>query len=126
MSLEQGTFYSGHRRELSATMNARPRPGVLVTFTGERNWVDLAEGQFATTILRALLNTQFNPFVSVANNIQYDSLSRIVGWQFRFRWILTPGNDIYVVSLSNWLDDGDRLRMLDRRAATKIVYTRRF
>jgi hypothetical protein len=42
------------------------------------------------------LNTQFGPFVSLANNVQYDSDSRVLGWQVRFRWILTPGNDIYV------------------------------
>ena len=74
----------------------------------------------------ALVHTQFGPFLSLANNLQYDSDSRVVGWQVRFRWIFTPGNDIYVVSLNNWLDEGDRYRVLDRNTATKIVFTRRF
>jgi len=104
----------------------RPRPGVLATLTAQQSDVELPESRFTTRILRALVNTQFGPFVSLANNLQYDSDSRLLGWQVRFRWILTPGNDIYFVSLNNWLDDGDRYRVLDRNTSTKIVLTRRF
>ena len=28
-----------------------------------------------------------------------------MGWQSRFRWIMRPGNDLYVVYTHNWLDD---------------------
>ena len=59
--------------------------------------VDLAEGRFATSLLRASADTQFNPWVSLSNNIQYDTVSRVLGWQTRFRWILRPGNDIFFV-----------------------------
>lgn len=121
-----GTFFSGHRREFGAGVNLRPRRGVLATFNSTFNRVELKEGQFSTKLFRAIVNTQFSPFVSVSNNIQYDSVSRVLGWQFRFRWILKPGNDIYVVWLNNWLDSGDRLTTLDRSAATKVVYTHRF
>ena len=64
--------------------------------------------------------------MSLANNLQYDSDSRVLGWQVRFRWILTPGNDIYFVTLNNWLDDGNRYRVLDRNTSTKLVFTQRF
>ena len=123
---ETGTFYSGHRRDLSASVTVRPRPGVLATLTAEKNRVELPGTRFTTTILRAVVNTQFGPFMSLANNVQYDSDSRMAGWQVRFRWILTPGNDIYFVTLNNWLDDGGRYRVLDRNTSTKLVLTRRF
>jgi hypothetical protein len=57
-----------------------------------------------------------------------DSQSAVLGWQSRFRWILTPGNDLYVVYTHNWLDDQvrNRLSTLDRRAASKVLYTYRF
>jgi hypothetical protein len=121
-----GTFYSGHRRDLAAGLNLRPRRGILATFSSSFNRVELPEGRFSTKILRAIINTQFSPFTSISNNLQYDSVSRVFGWQFRFRWILKPGNDIYFVWMNNWLDSGDRLTTLDRSAATKIVYTYRF
>ena len=121
-----GTFYSGHRRELSVGLNLRPWAGMLATLSGNFNRVELAEGNFSTRLLRAVVNTQFSPFVSISNNVQYDSISRVLGWRGRFRWILKPGNDIYVVLLNNWLDSGERLTTLDRSAATKIIYTYRF
>jgi uncharacterized protein DUF5916 len=125
-SAQAGTFYSGHRRDLSAGVTVRPRPGVLATLTAQKNHVELPDTRFTTTILRAIVNTQFGPFVSLANNLQYDSDSRVAGWQVRFRWILTPGNDLYFVTLNDWLEDGGRYRVLDRSTSTKLVLTRRF
>ena len=57
-----------------------------------------------------------------------DSVSAVLGWQSRFRWILKPGSDLYVVYTHNWKDDPslDRFSTLDRRAASKILYTYRF
>jgi hypothetical protein len=118
-----GSFYSGRRRDLSAGLNLRPRPGVLATFTSQFNRVELAEGSFSTKVLRTVVNTQFGPFISVSNNIQYDTVSRVLGWQARFRWIVKPGNDIYFVWLNNWLDTGSTFNTLDRNAAAKVSYT---
>ena len=66
--------------------------------------------------------------LALVNLVQYDSQSAVMGWQSRFRWILTPGNDLYIVYTHNWLDDGMRSRFvtLDRRAASKVLYTYRF
>jgi hypothetical protein len=125
-TVQTGTFYGGRRRDLSASVNLRPRPGVLATLAAQVNRVELPDSRFTTKIVRAIVNTQFGPFVSLANNMQYDSDSRVLGWQVRFRWILTPGNDIYAVTLHNWLNDGDGYRLFDRNTSTKLVFTRRF
>ncbi|MDP2320275.1 MAG: DUF5916 domain-containing protein [Acidobacteriota bacterium] len=127
--LEWGTFYSGDRLEASLGMGVRPRPGVTLNLSYEFNDVDLAEGSFQTKLYRMVADTQFSPFMYLVNNVQYDSVSRILGWQSRFRWIVTPGNDIFVVYTQNWLDPSDPafgFRTLDRRGATKAVYTKRF
>jgi hypothetical protein len=60
-----------------------------------------------------------------SNNIQYDSGSRVLGWQLRFRWITQPGNDIYFVWMTNWIDTEERLATLDRNGAIKLLYTYR-
>ena len=121
-----GTFFSGHRRDLRAGLNLRPLSGLLATLDARFSKLDLAEGSFSTTILRAIINTQFSPFISVANNIQYDSRSRVLGWQARFRWTLRPGNDMYLVWLNRSLDSDDQWMTLDRSLATKFIYTHRF
>jgi hypothetical protein len=62
----------------------------------------------------------------VTNNIQYDTVSGLLGWQSRLRWIVKPGDDLYFVWLNNWVDTDNRLAFLDRNAAAKMVYTYRF
>jgi hypothetical protein len=80
-----------------------------------------------TRLYRLDARTQFSPWISVANNIQYDSESRDIGWQMRFRWILKPGDDIYFVYTQNWRDDRTLgINVLDRRGAMKVVRTWRF
>jgi hypothetical protein len=123
-----GDFWNGDRRELNLDLTLRPRPGISVQLSGEFNDVNLPQGSFTTKLYRVDARTQFNPWISLSNNIQYDSESREVGWQLRFRWIQKPGNDIFFIWTHNWLDleTGGRLRTLDRRGVAKIVRTWRF
>jgi hypothetical protein len=122
-----GTFYTGHQRKLTANLSVRPHTGVLINVNNEWTRVELAQGNFSTSVLRLNANNQFSPWISVANNLQYDSVTRTLGWQFRSRWIVRPGNDIYFVYAQNWLENlaGPRTT-LDRKASTKILYTHRF
>lgn len=56
----------------------------------------------------------------------------MLGTFARFRWIVRPGSDLYLVYGRSMLDDPaslDRFRgfqTLDRRLATKLTYTHRF
>ena len=125
---EDGTFFTGDRRDFSLDIGIRPRAGVLINLENDWNRIELPEGDFSTRVHRLNVNTQFTPWIFAVNNIQYDSVSRVLGWQMRFRWILRPGNDLHFVYAQNWLDDpaGDGRLTLDRTAATKLVYTHRF
>lgn len=127
--VEWGNFLSGTRTEAAIGLGVRPRSGVTLNLSYEWNAVDLAEGSFKTRLYRFVGDTQFSPFMYLVNNVQFDSVSRVLGWQSRFRWIVTPGNDIFVVYTHNWLDSTDpssRFMTLDRRGAAKAVYTKRF
>ena len=125
---EIGTFYNGTRRRIALDLNLRLRPGVIIYTSAELNHVDLDEGSFTTRLYRVVPELQFSPWIAWVNNIQYDSQSAVVGWQSRLRWILRPGNDLYLVYTHNWLDDPlqNRIYTLDRRAASKFLYTHRF
>ena len=131
--VEFGDFFSGTRSQYTLEVGLRPRRGISLALEAERNVVDLAEGSFETDVLRASAATQFSPWTSLVNNLQYDSESRILGWQMRFRWIRRPGNDLYLVYTHNWqefdrLDEfrARRFLTLDHRLAMKAVYTLRF
>jgi hypothetical protein len=125
---EIGNFYDGTRRRTAINLNVRVRPGVIIYTSGEWNHVDLAQGSFNTRLYRVVPELQFSPWIAWVNNVQYDTQSSVIGWQSRFRWILKPGNDLYIVYTHNWADDPlqRRIYTLDRRAASKFLYTYQF
>ena len=54
----------------------------------------------------------------------YDSFTGVLGW--RSRWIVKPGNAIYVVSLNNWPDSDRGFTTLDLNVvirATCVSYS---
>jgi hypothetical protein len=122
-----GDFYSGTRKQQVLNVNFR-QPGYIVYFSGEWNRVVLPEGSFTTELYRIVGEAQFSPWLTWVNNVQYDTQSFVLGWQSRFRWIMRPGNDLYVVYTHNWLDDPvlNRFNTLDKNIASKLLYTHRF
>ena len=87
----------------------------------------LKQGKFYTQILSLRGNYNLSPNVSWANFVQYDSESRVFGVQSRFRWILKPGNDLFLVFNSGWLKTfaGAYQPVFDKGTA-KLQYTFRF
>jgi len=125
---EGGDFFSGTRKEFVSNVTFRLMPGVFVYTAAEFNTIDLPQARFKTRLYRVVPEMQFTPFVTWVNNVQYDTVSGVAGWQSRFRWIVRPGNDIYVVYTHNWLDDPllAQFATQDRRLSTKALYTYRF
>lgn len=133
-SIEFGQFFSGHRIDAALDLTLRLRPGLIAYLSGGVNRVDLPEGTpFMTHLYRTTLETQFSPWIALVNNVQYDTQSEVLGWQSRFRWIVRPGNDLYVVYTHNWREDvideatgRRRFGTINQRAASKVLYTVRF
>ena len=125
-TVEWGPFYSGRRDQFSVNLNVRLRPGLMIFTSTQYNRIRLAEGRVQTRLFRITPEWQMSPFLSLVNTIQYDSVSRVLGWQSRFRWIMRPGNDFYFVYTHDWDDDpitGYTTRA--KRVATKVIYTHR-
>ena len=123
-----GGFYGGTLRQIEASVTLKPNTHVAVSAQAERNDVTLPQGRFYTEILTIRADYNFTPDISWANLAQYDNASRIAGWQSRFRWILRPGNDLFLVVNRGWFrtfDDGRFEPRFDRESA-KLQYTFRF
>ena len=101
----------------------------------------LPQGDFITNLYRLEGSWDPTPWIGVTNQFQYDDVSRVLGLFMRFRWILKPGNDLFLVYTHNWRnlesglldepDDADLmgwmdLRTLSRGASIKLNYTYRF
>jgi len=133
VEIEGGEFWSGDRTGFSVGADLRPAPGFNVGANYEVNHVTLPGGDFTTTLVRGDAGWHMSPWASLVTNIQYDDYSSIVGLFGKLRWIIHPGNDLFLVYTHNWRDfdaigDPDRngFGTLSRGATTKINYTHRF
>jgi hypothetical protein len=122
-----GSFYSGTRQLFSGAVTWRKDRYLTASFQWERNWVSLEEGDFDTSLVMARLDCAFTPFISLANFVQYDSESANIGLQSRLRWILAPGNEVFVVLNHAWQENEfDRFESAQTRLRVKMNYTFRF
>ena len=133
-------FWNGDRINFNTRASFRPSPGITFSTNYQHNDVKLPQGDFTADLYE--LEGQWNPtpWVSFTNQVQYDEQSEIVGLFARLRWIVKPGNDIYLVYTHNWqntlLDPVDGFDPLDRQqrqlvrlsrgASIKASYTYRF
>ncbi len=122
-----GSFFSGTRRQVESAFVWRKDKHLTTSLQMESNWVSLKEGDFNTSLIMYRLDYSFTPFISLANFVQYDTESRNVGLQSRFRWILKPGNDLFVVLNHSWQENMfDRFEAAQTRFRVKFNYTFRF
>ncbi len=127
-----GEFWSGSKHEYSVDLSVRPVSGISQEVEYEWNNVSLPEGDFTTNVIRSDTKWQMSPWMSFTNNLQYDDVSEIVGLFSKFRWIIKPGSELFLVYTHNWenmnggLLDRFRLTTLSRGATMKINYTVRF
>jgi hypothetical protein len=123
-----GGFYGGTLDQLEFGATLKPSRHVALSVQAERNTVALPEGLFTTDILALKADYNVTPNLSWANLAQYDNESSVAGWQSRFRWILQPGNDLFLIINRGWRRtlDESRFEPLFDRASAKLQYTFRF
>ena len=129
--ISRSDFWSGKRTELNLGVTLRPLRGVSVSADFEHNRVRLVEGDFDTNLTRLSGSWNLNPLASFTGNIQYDDVSRVVGLFARARWIVRPGNEVFLVWTHNWLNEPEvrgssRFTTLSRGGALKANYSYRF
>jgi hypothetical protein len=122
-----GSFYGGSLRQYQPALTLKPSSHLAVVLQMERDEGSLPQGDFVTQLYSARLEYNVSPDITSSSLVQYDSVSRIIGVQTRFRWILKPGNDLFFVVSRGWFrrQDGDYLPSFDRGSA-KLQYTFRF
>jgi hypothetical protein len=123
-----GGFYGGTLRQVDVAVTLKTGTHAAVSAQAQRSEVALPQGRFSTQILTLRADYNFTPNISWANLAQYDSQSRLAGLQSRFRWILQPGNDLFLVLNRGWqrsLIDNRSEPLFDRGSA-KLQYTFRF
>ena len=70
----------------------------------KKNIIDLPEYSFTSNVYQFNANILFSPNLTLYNFVQYDNASNTIGLQSRFRWILKPGNEIFLVWNSKYVE----------------------
>ena len=97
-----GEFYSGHYENLTAGVNFKYKGyanlGLDVNLVRGR----LPEGSFRENVYQLKADVFLSPDLGFMNYIQYDTVSRLLGWSARLKWRVTPGNEIALIYSKNW------------------------
>ncbi len=130
--MSRGGFWDGDRTRVNARISLRPNPGMSISTNFEHNVVSLPRGSFTADVYEVEGQWNANQWVSLTSQVRYDNDSGLVGLFSRLRWIVKPGNDLFLVYTHNWrslgldiLDDRDFVT-LSRGGAIKANYTYRF
>jgi hypothetical protein len=98
VSVEQGTFYDGHKTTVGVSggrMSFSPQLSVEPTVSVNR--VDLLEGAFTTTLVGSRVTYTMTPRMFVSALLQYNSGNNAVASNVRLRWEYQPGSELFVV-----------------------------
>ena len=93
----RGSFYDGDRTDVWYTGRVQLSARLSVEPSIAINWVDLSTGSVRATLASARGAFSFTPRMLVAALVQYNSSSRLVTTNIRYRWEYRPGSEIFVV-----------------------------
>jgi hypothetical protein len=120
------SFWTGIRSVYTSTLTVRPYPGINLSGDWSRTNADLPEGNFTADLFRFRGNVDLSPDISFTTILQFDNVSELLGLYNRFRWILRPGADLFLVHTWNWVQLDNRFSPLETQGSLKLNYTYRF
>ena len=72
------------------------------------------------------VETTFSPDLQVSVLGQYDNLSAELGVNFRLKWIVQPGNEVFFIVNQGYDTSFDRFRPTENETSMKAAWTFRF
>jgi len=124
LSYTFGQFYSGRLGEWRAGLALKLNGTANLSFNADLVRGLLPEGNFSEDVYQIKADLYLSPDLGWMNYIQYDDISRQLGWSSRLRWQISPGNEIYLVFNKNWQrswDPAQRFDPLDQRGVLKLT-----
>ena len=118
-----GEFYSGRYDDVNVGVTLKYKGYATLGFDANMVRGRLPEGNFSENVYQLKLDVFLSPDLGLMNYIQYDDISRLLGWNARLRWQISPGNEVYLVYNKNWerrWDPTSRFHPLEGRGVFKI------
>jgi hypothetical protein len=121
--IDFGEFYSGHYDNFTTGLTFKYKGyanlGIDVNLVRGR----LPEGNFNENVYQFKADIFLTPDLGFMNYIQYDSISRLLGWSMRLKWRVSPGNEIALIYNKNWerrWDPASRFYPQEERGVFKL------
>jgi hypothetical protein len=121
-----GEYFNGEAFRAEAEISWRPARYFQLDLGGQLTDARLPEGDFDAFV--TFVNFKITPSRKWSWNtlFQYDNLSGEMGINSRFRYIVKPGNDVFVVFNKGFANQDGRLRSFSSEAIAKVGWTIRF
>lgn len=126
IDFRHGGFYTGERTDYAAEVGWRPSNQIELGTEWELREVRLPEGDFDVRVLSTRAVYTFTPDLQLSLLAQYDNLSEELGLNFRTKWTVQPGNDVYLIVNQGYDRTDDRFRPTENETSLKGAWTYRF
>jgi len=126
LSWRFGGFYSGHYDDAELGLTLKYKGYSTVSLNANFVRGSLPQGAFKENVYQIKADLFLSPDLGLMNYIQYDDVSRELGWSTRLRWRISPGNEIFIVYNKNWekrWDPASRFFPLEERGVLKISFS---
>ncbi len=124
VAYEAGTFYNGTRHSIGVNAaRVQVTPQISIEPSLQINWVDLIQGSFTAEVARSRVTFTMTPRMFVSALAQYNSSTRSVGSNLRFRWEYLPGSELFAVYTDDYDPEpvGDAQALRNRAFVIKIT-----
>jgi len=118
-----GEFYSGRYDDVTLGLAAKFKGYASLSLDVNLVRGRLPQRHFSENVYQVKADVFLSPDLGLMNYIQYDDISKLLGWSARLRWQVSPGNEIYFVYNKNWerrWDPTSRFLPLEERGVFKI------
>ena len=127
LTFRRGGFYTGDRTQIGYAGRVKLNAQLAVEPRASVDWVDLPQGHFRITLLGLRPTYTMTPRMFVSALVQYNSGTRTLETNARWRWEYEPGSDLFVV----YSDGRETSRrgfpeLLNRGIAVKLTRFLRF
>ena len=121
-----GGFFGGTSRSYQTNLGWRPSSHLELALSGNLRQIRLPQGKFDLRIGQARATYTFSPDLQVSLLAQYDNFSNELGANFRVKWTVKPGNEIFFIVNQGYDTTADRFRPTQNDTSLKGAWTIRF
>jgi hypothetical protein len=121
-----GGFLTGQADDYQLAVGYRPSSQLQFNLNTSLRDIRLPQGDFQVRLVSAKAVYTFSPDVQVSVLGQYDNLSEQLGVNFRLKWIVQPGNEVFFIVNQGYDTSLDRFRPTQNETSMKAAWTFRF